>query len=194
MTYFESLSERRDEGVQEMTLLIEIMNRLLKNDNQFNEHDANANNSEVEFYSFMMKILIQDDFRISQHLPVPIFPFIKPTTGLRCIHHVMLSMGSFDTKVDIIMQPSIRESLRYCKLIGPSKNVEDLQLYSNQLLYKWIEVQLQFFPNSKREICEWIVTAGELFDSVIVRDEFAISNMPPVQLSSLFGSNEDNTI
>ena len=31
----------------------------------------------------------------------------------------------------------------------------------------------------------WIVTAGELFDSVIVRDKRPISDMPPVESTSL---------
>ena len=68
----------------------------------------------------------------------------------------------------------------------------DLQLYSNDLLHKWIEEQLQYFPNSKRVLSEWIVIAGDLLDSIIVRNEFSISDMPPVQLSSLFGNSDES--
>ena len=34
--------------------------------------------------------------------------------------------------------------------------------------------------------------AGDLLDSIIVRDEFSISDMPPVQLSSLFGNSDES--
>ena len=87
------------------------------------------------------------------------------------------------------MQPSIGGSLRYAKLIGPSNDKDNLQQYSNQLLYSWIEEQLQYFPIGRRILSEWIVIAGDLFDSVIVRDELAITQMPAVQLSSLLGSS-----
>ena len=83
--------------------------------------------------------------------------------------------------------------MRQAKLIGESNEPTDLQEYSDVLLYKWIEEQLQYFPNSRRILAEWIVVAGELFDSVIVRNEIAISDMPPVQLSSLFGNNNDSS-
>ena len=88
------------------------------------------------------------------------------------------------------MKPSIRESLRGAKLIGTSNAPDDLQIYSNKLLHLWITKQLQFFPTSRRVLAEWIVIAGDLFDSVIVRDEISITEMPAVQLSSLFGSSE----
>ena len=87
------------------------------------------------------------------------------------------------------MQPFIRESLRYAKLIGCSNDVQDLQQYSDKLLYLWIEEQLQYFPLGRRILSEWIVIAGDLFDSVIIRDELAITQMPAVQLSSLLGSS-----
>ena len=38
---------------------------------------------------------------------------------------------------------------------------------------------------------KWIVIAGELFDCVIVSDEIAINDMPAVQLTSLFGSTDE---
>ena len=107
------------------------------------------------------------------------------------MRNILLSMSSFDTEVDFIMQPSIKEAFGYAKLIGSSDETEDLQSYSNQLLYEWIKDQLHYFPNSKRVISEWINIAGELFDSVIVCNELTILDKPPVQLSSLFGSNED---
>ena len=75
-----------------------------------------------------------------------------------------------------------------------SDDPNELQKYSDQLLYRWIEEQLQYWPNSKQLITEWIVIASEVFDATIVCDELSISDMPPVQLSSLFGSNNEDII
>ena len=48
-------------------------------------------------------------------------------------------MGYFSTEVNLILHQSLREAFYYAKLIGPSNNPDDLQMYSNQLLYRWIE-------------------------------------------------------
>ena len=47
------------------------------------------------------------------------------------------------TEIDLTMHPTIRESLRYAKLIGPSDDQEELEKYSNELLHLWIKEQLQ---------------------------------------------------
>ena len=104
--------------------------------------------------------------------------------------YYLLSMGQFSTEIDLILQSSIRQSFRYAGLIGPSDDPTNLQSYSDILLYKWIEQELQYFPNSRRVVADWIEIAGNLFNSVIVRNEISISDMPPVQLSALFGNDD----
>ena len=101
----------------------------------------------------------------------------------------MLSMGRFETEIDLIIHPTMRECLRYCKLIGNDNDTDALQEYANNLTRRYVEEQVQFFPNTQRVIDYWIVTAHELFCSVIVRDELPITEMPPVLLSNLLASN-----
>ena len=38
----------------------------------------------------------------------------------------MLSLGKFDTEIDLTLHSTIRESLHYAQLIGPSDEPEDL--------------------------------------------------------------------
>ena len=42
-----------------------------------------------------------------------------------------------------------------------------------------------------RTLATWVLVAGNLFDQIIVQNELPISEMPPVQLSSLFGNKEE---
>ena len=135
--------------------------------------------AEICFKSFLLKEIIYDSGR-DEHLPVPVYLYLKSTLGVQFIHHILISLGRFTTEIDLTIQPSIREALRYAKLIGPSNNKQDLECYSDQLLYLWIEEQLQCFSIGRRILSEWIVIAGDLFDSVIVRDELAITQMPAV--------------
>ena len=103
--------------------------------------------------------------------------------GVQFILNIILSMVSFSTEIYLIHHSSLRDSLRYAKLIGSSNDEDSLQSYSNDLLIKFIFEQLVYFPNSLRLICHWIRAAADLFDSIIVRDEIPISDMPPVQIT-----------
>ena len=154
--------------------------------------DSNEKLSRADtgFRKFVLEEIIHVN-RKEDHLPIPVYSYLKPTLGVQFIHHVMLSLGRFATEIDLTMQPTIRDSLRYAKLIGPSNDQDQLEKYSNELLHLWIKEQLQYFPIGRRVLSEWIVIAGELFDSIIIRDELSISQMPAVQLTTLFGSSSN---
>ena len=183
--YFQCSNERYD-GVSDM---INVFKKIIHVIEKHQNGRSFTNEDEEQFYQFVIGNLIKNDKGQCDHLPIPVYSYIRPNTGLQYIHHLLLSMGRFSTEIDLILHPTVRDALRYAKLIGSSNETNDLELYSNQLLYRWVEEQLQYFPNSRRVLAEWIVIAGELLDGIIVKDKLPISDMPPVQLSSLFGSN-----
>ena len=124
-------------------------------------------------------------------LPCPVFSYVKPSMGVQFILHILLSMGRFGCEVDLFLKPSLKESLRHAKLIGPSDEPDQLKQYSNALLKWFIEEQLIFFPKTKQVIDLWILSAAEVFDCVIVNDSIPISELSSIQFSSLYG-NPDN--
>lgn len=121
-------------GVQEMVALFQRMNQLLLNGHELDKDNIDERYDAL-FYKFMMANLIQDDSRMCAHLLIPVFSYIKPTTGFQFIHHVLLSIGCFDTEVDLILHPGLREAFCYAKLIRSSNERNDLERYSNKLLY-----------------------------------------------------------
>jgi hypothetical protein len=129
-----------------------------------------------------------------EHLPVTVYSFTKSTMGIHFIVHILLSMGSFKTELDLFMQASLRECLRHAKLIGPSNEPSDLQRYSNELTKKFIIEQLVYFPNCFRVLASWITTCGELLDDIIIRDEIPITDMPAVQYSTLYDQVEAESV
>ena len=76
-------------------------------------------------FSFIKTHFLYDDGY--KNLPIPVFSMVKPTLGVRFILYILLSMGEFDTETDLILHPSLRESLIYAKLIGNSNDEEDLK-------------------------------------------------------------------
>ena len=109
---------------------------------------------------------------------------------LSCI----LSEGQFETDINLILHENIRECFRCCKLIGPNKDEDSLIGYSNELFWNYIIEQVQYFPNTQRVIDFWVITANELFQRIIVYNELKMSNIPPVQLSSLIASQEEEIL
>ena len=85
------------------------------------------------------------------HLPVIVFDYIKPSIPTRFILHILLSLGRFETEYDLLLHTTLRDSLRYTKLIGPSNDPQDLQNYSDKLLKLFIEEQLVYYPNGKKK-------------------------------------------
>ena len=79
----------------------------------------------------------------------------------------------------------MRDNLREAKLIGPEDDEESLSQYSNNLFNRFVKEQLQFYPNGQRIIDSWLIQAGDLFDSVIIDNEIPVSEMPPIQLSTI---------
>ena len=90
--------------------------------------------------------------------------------GTQFILHLLLSMGHFETEIDLILHENLRESFRYAKPIGPLNDPESLHEYSNTLLNFFIETQLIYFPYSKRVIDSWITAAAEIINDIIIHD------------------------
>ena len=62
--------------------------------------------------------------------------------GVSFILHVMLSMGEFQTEVDLIMHQTIRGCLKYCGLIGERDDEESLIEYAYILTRNFITEQV----------------------------------------------------
>ncbi len=63
--------------------------------------------------------------------------------------------------------------------------------YTLQILRKFIEDQLVYFPNSAVVLDQWIVTSGDLFQSIILRNDIPITDMPPCHQTALNDSKDE---
>jgi len=73
-------------NVDMISLFLRI-NRVLTSENE-----ANLSEEEIEFREFMHQNLLHQDEK-EEHLPIPIYSYLKPTMGVSFILHIMLSMG-----------------------------------------------------------------------------------------------------
>ena len=81
-------------------------------------------------------------------LPIPVVSGTNPSNAHQFLTHIILSLGSYDTEIDALVHPSIRECLQYVGLIGDETNEESLKRYSAKLMDKYIREQVVYYPNS----------------------------------------------
>ena len=134
--------------LQEVFALVER----LRHGDDFSDNER----SDLDFY---MSELLYDDS--DKRLPIPLYSFTRPSIGEKFILHILLSLGHFATEWDLLHHRTIRESFRYAKLIRESDDEDDLKHDINNIMTKFIEQQLVYFPNSHRQVGNWIALAGE---------------------------------
>lgn len=154
------------------------------------ETELNTNEFNKEFHAFAIDHVIHNDDK-EKHLPIPTYSYIKPSMGPQFLLHILLSMGRFETERQLLLNNSLKESFRYAKLIGPEDDIISLEHYSNKVFAKFVHCQLQFYPNGQRIIDSYIIRSGDLFDSVIVKNEIPLYEMPSVQLSALLQNRDE---
>ena len=61
------------------------------------------------------------------NLPVPVHTYIRPYMGHQFILHIILSLGIFGIEVDLTIHRTLKDALRYAKLIGTDDEKESLK-------------------------------------------------------------------
>ena len=103
-------------------------------------------------------------------------------------------MGRFSTEIELKLHGTIIYCFRHAKLIGPDDDINSLQNYSYEICARYTKEKLRYFPNAMKTLDTFIVVSGDIFDSFIIEDEIHISEMPPVQLSLLYASVEEDAV
>ena len=162
---FYMLSDTTVEMAEMFVHLREIYETIKENKGE--ELETILDETDATFFRFAQFVLIAPKENDSSYhnLPIPVYTFTKPSMGHQSILHLLLSMGRFETEVDLTLNESLRASLRYTKLIGPENDEEYLRQYSKDLLKKYVVEQCVQFPNSLRQLDRFIVDAGSLFDA-----------------------------
>ena len=127
-------------------------------------------------------------------LPIPVYSYIQPKLQHQFILHLFLSFGRFETELDLVRHPNLRNYFRYAKLIGDNDNEESLKKYSDEIFVCFVEEQLIYFPNSRQQIDEWIPITGDLLDNILIKGCIPITEMPSVQLTTIIKSVDEKCV
>jgi hypothetical protein len=103
----------------------------------------------------------------------------------------MLVCGKFETELDFRIAPSMRESLIAANLIGDRTDKDSLRAYSWQLILLVIKDILPGQPISLRRLDEYIVSAKNVFNRVLLSNDIPVTDMPPCLLTKLMCRKDD---
>ena len=179
--------DHTDDGAIEMIQLFRQIEYVTQTDID------HLSDNDKEFLQHAQENLLYDNEN-EKHLPIPVYTFLKPSMGYQFLLHILLSMGRFSTEIDLTVHATIRDAFCYAKLIGSEEDKDSLHSYSHDLSVALIKEQLHYFPNSMKVLQSFIVMSGDLFDGVIIKNEMSITEMPPVQLSVLNASLEEDKV
>ena len=73
----------------------------------------------------MHEILLYNDAS-KEHLPIPVFVYVRPNFATQLILHILLSLGRYTEEIDLCQHETLRESFRYAKIIWPEDDEESL--------------------------------------------------------------------
>ena len=107
------MPEYEDDNYDAIKSIIELFNDIHV---VLHTHDLNEEQESFKYHAKTNLLISHGPYYT---LPTPVFSYTKPSNGAQFILHIMLSMGKFDTEIDLSLHPSLRESLRYTQLIGP---------------------------------------------------------------------------
>ena len=153
--------------------------------------DDDALSTEDLEWKETLGIFIYDDG--DDLLPIPVFTPINPANTHEFFVHGVLSMGYYDTEIDVLRNPSPRECLRKAGLIGDATDEDSLRTYVNELTLRYILEQVVYFANSMRKTDDFIILAYRVFEEIIMHDSF-VANEIPFTVTELFNKAEDEQL
>ena len=118
-------------------------------------------------------------------LPIPVVSGTSPSNAHQFLTHILLSLGKYNTEIDVLVHPTIRDSIRYVGLIGDATDEDSLKQYSAKLLDKYIREQLVHYPNSLNKTEVFLSMAKRVFDDAIIHNALSMNELPPFTMTGL---------
>ena len=126
-------------GRDEMIDLIKYIDQVV-----FSEYDQLSQNDHDFLIHVNENLLYTDDHE--NHLPIPVYSLIRPNNPVQFINHILLSMGRFDSEIELTMQCSIQECFAKAKIIGNKICRDKIEEYLKQLFKNTSANKLDIFP------------------------------------------------
>ena len=101
---------------------------------------------------------------------VAVISFVKPWDKTKFLTHLCLSLGNYETEVDLFMVPNMRYSLFRAGLLQSAETVSQDDI--DELLTKYVMQDLRFHPISSPQFGRYLKAARDTLQEVLIDDVF----------------------
>jgi hypothetical protein len=122
-------------------------------------------------------------------LPVPVFSNIKPSNASRFLFHLLLSLGEYDTEMDLLVHSTSQQAFIGAKLI--SDDISSIEDSVVKLTRRYIVEQLSFYPISTRAFDHYLETASRVLKESIIHDRIPLDEAPACLYTKLQAECKD---
>merc|ERR1712197_112555 len=82
--------------------------------------------------------------------PIPLFNMIRPVMRHKFMLHILLSIGRFDTKLELYVGHDVKQWFANAKLVKSPENISEEEVYG--IVCRHYLEQLLFLPSGTRTI------------------------------------------
>ena len=130
------------------------------------------------------------DFSNQKHpLPVPVYSNIKPTNASRFLFHVLLSMGEYDTEMELLTHANMRGAFLNAKLV----NIPNLDASVTALLRRYILQHLCYYPIATKKFDKFLEAADRTIRDAVIHNTIPMTDTPSCLYTTLLTVIDDRT-
>ena len=109
-------------------------------------------------------------------LPIPVVTSLKPTDAAQFTYHILLSMGSYSTELDVLSHRNLREAYVAASLFSDSDAEEEISLL--RLLNRYVIEQLAYQPINSQLFDEYLAAALRAFRALLIEETLPLFSLP----------------
>ena len=131
---------------------------------------------------------VSDSTTLSRTPAIVVFSQVFPKSGLKFLLHLLFSMGSFQTEIDLFSSTSLRECFIRAKVLPEGACQE---VHALELLKRYVREQLIFLPGGNISFSNRLVAAYDAIVTMIVDDNFCSASFPCILMQNLTQKTEE---
>ena len=137
------------------------------------ETDAGTNDADRKLW-YRLQLNFIDFTEARLLLPVPVYSNISPTNPTRFLFHVLLSMGEYDTEMELLNHATLRGAFIHANLIDEN----DLEGSITGLVTAYILQQLSFYPITTHKFDRFVVASSRTLREVLIHNSIPLFEAP----------------
>lgn len=122
---------------------------------------------------------------------VPVYSSVSPKNATKFLIHILLSMGRYETELDLYTVPHMRESFYKAGLIE-SRDAEGLARDVKALTKRYITEQLMWLPITNRSFCKFLKLSVDVLQNFFIHKTLHYDQPPLIFMKNIQDSYRED--